>query len=273
MRRRPDRRAPGPPCAMPRQLPVDILSELLAIGGVPPLQGGAHSDEAEIAGVLVRDSKSFHESEIPLAPGTSAAAVSLRVQLGSGNSRTVNVATPRFLIGRNRHGAASAFRLGSAQISKQHAALEQRDGRVYLRDLGSTNGTFINGRHIRNLEVDLHDGDQFQVGPVLMTLQVGRPTSTPEPVERLTPEWAEPVAEDATLLMPMARIRPRRSSRSSKPGPALADEVRGLRRRTGGHATVCQNSRTRPSWRHSGPSWLPFSRSLCRAGLSSTSSS
>ena len=55
------------------------------------------------------------------------------------DSRTVNVATPRFLIGRDR---GCQLRLGSAQVSKQHAALEQRDGRVYLRDLGSTNGTF-----------------------------------------------------------------------------------------------------------------------------------
>ena len=57
--------------------------------------------------------------------------------------------------------------------------LEQRDGQVYLRDLGSTNGTFINGRRIRDLEVNLRNGDQFQIGPMLATLQIGLPARKP----------------------------------------------------------------------------------------------
>ena len=57
-------------------------------------------------------------------------------------------------------------------MSKQHAAIEQRGGRVFLRDLGSTNGTLINGRHIRDLEVELHHDDQIQIGPVLSTVVI-----------------------------------------------------------------------------------------------------
>ncbi len=196
--------SPWPVRSTPRQLPVDILSALLAIGGIPPLRGGAPSDEAEVAEVadlLEPAPQPVPDSRLPLAPATPAAPVSLRVQVGSSDCRTVTVSKLRFVIGRER---GCQLRLGSAQVSKQHAALEQRDGRVYLRDLGSTNGTFLNGRHIRNLEVDLRDGDQFQVGPVLATLQIGVPPGNPGPAECQVSEWLEPEVEASTLLTPPA---------------------------------------------------------------------
>jgi len=193
--------SPWPVRSTPRQLPVDILSALLAIGGIPPLSGGAPSDEAEVAELLERDPESVHDRHSSPAPTTLGTPVSLRVQIGSCDCRTVPVATPRFLIGRDR---GCQLRLGSAQVSKQHAALEQRDGRIYLRDLGSTNGTFINGRQIRNLEVDLRNGDQFQVGPVFATLQLGVPPGTSGPAESQVIEWLEPEVEAPTLLTPPA---------------------------------------------------------------------
>ena len=176
--------SPWPPRSTPRQLPIDILSALLAMGGIPPLRSEAPSEEAEAADLLQPDPKPGHDSRIPQAPATPGARSACAVQVGASDCRTVIIATPRFLIGRDR---SCQLRLGSAQVSKQHAALEQREGRVYLRDLGSTNGTFINGRHIRNLEVDLRDGDQFQVGPVLATLQIGAPQETPDPRKAWSP--------------------------------------------------------------------------------------
>ncbi len=192
--------SPWPSRATPRQLPIDILSALLAIDGLPPLRGGAPSDDAEIAELLEADPEPAPAARIPRAPDTPAASVSLCVQVGASDSRTVIVATPRFLIGRDR---ACQLRLGSAQVSKRHAALEQRDGRITLRDLGSTNGTIVNGRHIRNLEVDLRNGDQFQIGPVLATLQVGLPPESPGPAESPVPEWGEAEVESPTLLSPL----------------------------------------------------------------------
>ncbi len=197
--------SPWPPRSTPRQLPIDILSALLVIGGIPPLRGGAPSDEAALADRLDPEPKPEHDSRLPLAPATPGFPVSLRVQIGSSDCRTVSVSKPRFLIGRDR---GCQLRLGSAQVSKQHAALEQRDGRVYLRDLGSTNGTFINGRHIRDLEVDLRDGDQFQVGPVLATLHVGIPTGNRGHAASLVTEWPEPKVEELTLLTPLAEDAP-----------------------------------------------------------------
>ena len=43
-------------------------------------------------------------------------------------------------------------------VSKEHCTIEARAGRFILRDLGSLNGTFINGQRV-NGEQLLHDGD------------------------------------------------------------------------------------------------------------------
>ena len=56
--------------------------------------------------------------------------------------------------------------LAHPQVSRQHAIItRQANGRVDLRDLGSGNGTFINGRRLTNKPVDLAANDQINIGP------------------------------------------------------------------------------------------------------------
>jgi len=50
----------------------------------------------------------------------------------------------------------------SRQVSRKHSRLYITEGRVYLEDLGSKNGTFLNGDRI-NDEVQLTDGDVIQI--------------------------------------------------------------------------------------------------------------
>ena len=52
--------------------------------------------------------------------------------------------------------------LGEPGVSRQHARIEERDGRWTIRDLGSQNGTFVNGREIQ-AEEPLREGDQIQI--------------------------------------------------------------------------------------------------------------
>jgi pSer/pThr/pTyr-binding forkhead associated (FHA) protein len=49
-------------------------------------------------------------------------------------------------------------------VSSRHAAIVRRGETFLLRDLGSTNGTFVNGRRISG-EVALQDGDVIGFGP------------------------------------------------------------------------------------------------------------
>lgn len=52
-------------------------------------------------------------------------------------------------------------------VSQLHARVYRRENDVYLEDLGSTNGTFCNGRKITNA-VLLHKGDRVRVGQTIL---------------------------------------------------------------------------------------------------------
>jgi len=55
--------------------------------------------------------------------------------------QTFSVRLP-ILIGRSEE---AKFRIQQDRVSRKHCELFEHDGRVYLRDLGSTNGTFLEG--------------------------------------------------------------------------------------------------------------------------------
>src|SRR5271170_6632585 len=48
-------------------------------------------------------------------------------------------------------------------VSKEHCIVEQRDGQFILRDLGSLNGTYINGERVRGEQL-LRHGDEIALG-------------------------------------------------------------------------------------------------------------
>lgn len=50
---------------------------------------------------------------------------------------------------------------GYVKVSRKHAELYLEDGKLYVRDVGSTNGTFVNGQRIENRPIPLSNGDQL----------------------------------------------------------------------------------------------------------------
>jgi len=62
--------------------------------------------------------------------------------------------------------SANAVRLNDTEVSRQHAQLTRTGDDFRLRDLGSSNGTFVNGKPTR--ECMLKTGDQIQMGRTLM---------------------------------------------------------------------------------------------------------
>ncbi len=73
--------------------------------------------------------------------------------------------------GENPVGAdpKNAIHLPIRQVSRQHALLRVEGERVRIEDLGSTNGTFVNGVRVRKSRLGQNDWVQF--GPVLMTFE------------------------------------------------------------------------------------------------------
>lgn len=86
----------------------------------------------------------------------------LTVISGQQMGRSLIMEQPRALAGRDRE--CTLF-LSDSGVSRRHAEFERlEDRRVLLRDLNSTNGTFLNGRKIS--EVEVKDGDNIHLGPV-----------------------------------------------------------------------------------------------------------
>ena len=63
-------------------------------------------------------------------------------------------------------GTSNAVQLHDTEISREHAEFARRGESFMLRDLGSSNGTFVNGKQIK--EHELASGDQLQLGSTLL---------------------------------------------------------------------------------------------------------
>jgi len=76
-----------------------------------------------------------------------------------GTQRTYEISTPLIILGR---GTDCDLRLVDPGVSRHHAEIRVEDGEVVLVDLGSTNGTFVNGQPVRR--VTLTDGTRVTLG-------------------------------------------------------------------------------------------------------------
>jgi len=69
---------------------------------------------------------------------------------------------PSLIIGRGGGRLRCDIVLPERQVSRQHAEVLVEEGRHYLRDMGSKNGTYLNGRAVTGV-VELRDGDEIQI--------------------------------------------------------------------------------------------------------------
>ena len=93
--------------------------------------------------------------------------ISLAVIAGPDAGSVYRIEKPRVTIGR----ASADLTLNDTEASRVHAAIEVRDVAILLRDLGSTNGTLVDGQRIIDA-VELQDKSEFQVGATVLMLIV-----------------------------------------------------------------------------------------------------
>jgi pSer/pThr/pTyr-binding forkhead associated (FHA) protein/tRNA A-37 threonylcarbamoyl transferase component Bud32 len=127
-----------------------------------------------------------------------------------------------FLIGRAESGDG---RLGDdPELSRRHARIFRDGGRIMIEDLGSANGTFVNGERLRGEPRALQPGDALRVGQT--TLEIAGPAS---PVAAVAAAPPAPVAPPAPAAPPAPVAPPPRAERpapspvplpSSPPRPA-----------------------------------------------------
>lgn len=116
----------------------------------------------------------------------------LKIVAGPAAGRSIDVDRSA-IIGRSE----ADVELSDPAISRRHAALRVEGGRLSVEDLGSTNGTFVNGLRIAT-STPLGPGDVVKVGTTSFEIEATEPVAVvtpplhPEPVHSTEPL---PVAE------------------------------------------------------------------------------
>jgi len=98
---------------------------------------------------------------------------------GKAQGQSIPITLPQFLIGRNND---CHMRPTSPMISKRHCALLVKGGKAFVRDLGSTNGTFVNEELLKG-ERKLENDDTLRIGPLQfrVALEATPPVNKPTP--------------------------------------------------------------------------------------------
>jgi pSer/pThr/pTyr-binding forkhead associated (FHA) protein len=83
--------------------------------------------------------------------------------------REIPLTQGEFLIGR---GADCELRLRVSSVSRHHCLVRLGNNEATLVDLGSSNGTYVNGQRVRS-QAALHSGDELQVGTCRFLVELG----------------------------------------------------------------------------------------------------
>src|SRR5688500_2798859 len=90
----------------------------------------------------------------------------LEFQSGADTGKRVQVQGQRFTVGRE--GAVDLV-VRDPKVSRNHAYFQDLGGgRIALYDLGSSNGTFVNGQQVTQTGVSLSGNERIQFGDTMM---------------------------------------------------------------------------------------------------------
>ncbi len=78
---------------------------------------------------------------------------------------------PPLELGRDR---GTEIVLRDPEVSRRHARFEGQDGIVFVEDLKSSNGTFLNGRRVSDA-IEVRPGDEIDVGGTRIVVKSVRP--------------------------------------------------------------------------------------------------
>lgn len=114
------------------------------------------------------------ESSGPPSSSPSPSRAGERVCRLVWRDREVTLAEGENLLGRDRQ---AVLWIDSATVSRRHARVVVTGGEAVIEDLGSRNGTSVQGQKIQG-PVPLADGDRLRLGSATMTFRVFNPTET-----------------------------------------------------------------------------------------------
>jgi predicted Zn finger-like uncharacterized protein len=146
------------------------------LAGAPgaPLRGNPMPASAEGTGPISKPDAARTTDRVPL-PGAmrnparpfrlpSDQRLSLACISGPDSGRIFEIDKPRVVIGR----ANADITVADIQCSRQHAAIEVLDEHVFIVDLNSTNGTYVNDQRVNRVE--LENRTEFEIGMTTLML-------------------------------------------------------------------------------------------------------
>ncbi|HZL37349.1 MAG TPA: FHA domain-containing protein [Tepidisphaeraceae bacterium] len=147
-----------------------------------------------------------------------------------GERRSFSITRDMTVVGRRED---CDLRIPLGDVSRKHCRLVRDSDMLRLEDLGSSNGTYLNGQRVQ--ESLLTPGDSIQVGPVVFVLQVdGIPAD-----EDLHPVTAEMAEQPAAAAVPSGNLGPLSPTAQSEAGDALLGrdelDIEGLEPMPSGH--------------------------------------
>ena len=145
----------------------------------------------------------------------------LQVVRGRSASTTLKLADGVTSIGRHDD---CLIRIKSSQVSRRHCEVFEVADKLTIRDLGSSNGTFVNGKKVSGQQVLKH-GDELTVGAVtLRVAKLGQPCPPPAPSPLSKPKAADTAVLEAIVADEPSRKNSRWNSTTAIPNP----EVEGI---------------------------------------------
>ena len=121
------------------------------------------------------------------------------VMFKDGERRDFPLSAAKTVLGRKDD---CGLRIPTPDVSRAHCEVESLDTEITIRDLGSANGTYVNGKRIA--ETTLSAGDHISIGPVQFVVQIdGQPTkivAPPAPAESDADDSAAPLLSEDDLF-------------------------------------------------------------------------
>lgn len=137
-------------------------------------------------------------------------------------------------VGRNPitvgRSSRADVKIPDEEISSEHCSLKIEEGRLIIKDLGSTNGVHVNG--YLTVESYISIGDEVQIGQTFMTLD--ERSLSPEERELHSQDIAAPSRNEIQLKAPAPEapaFRPRKKRNDNDISIELGDQLQERRDR------------------------------------------
>lgn len=104
--------------------------------------------------------------------------VKLVVFKSTGQRKVINVTEPATVVGR---GEECEIHVPVGSVSRRHSELTIKGKDLLIKDLASSNGTYVNGARVT--QAKLKAGDRVSIGPIIFTVQIDGEPADIRPVQ------------------------------------------------------------------------------------------